>query len=284
VVVKELDDPGAFLETAEPLLIEDEARNNLILGIARTLRDYPSTYSEYRLWLVENGDRIAGAALQTPPFNLVVALPSAPAAPVLAGALHAERVELPGVTGAMPEVDTFSRAWEDRTGVRRRQRMAQRIYRLTELRHVERVPGRPRPATGLDRSLLLAWITAFGDEATAEGTPGREAERVVDQRLSGGAGGFTIWEDGAPVSVAGWGGTTPNGVRIGPVYTPPQHRRRGYGSAVTAAVSAERLASGRTFCFLYTDLANPTSNKIYTDLGYEPVCDSIDYAFDRLNA
>ena len=53
---------------------------------------------------------------------------------------------------------------------------------------------------------------------------------------------------------------------------------------MTAAVSAERLASGRTFCFLYTDVANPTSNKIYTDIGYEAVCDSIDYAFDRLNA
>ena len=80
-------------------------------------------------------------------------------------------VELPGVTGAVPEVDTFSRAWEDRTGFRRRQRMAQRIYRLTELRRVERVRGRPRPATGLDRSLLLAWMTAFGEEATAEARP-----------------------------------------------------------------------------------------------------------------
>ena len=284
MVVKDLDDPGTFLEAVVPLLLEDEARHNLILGIAGTLRDYPSTYSEYRLWLVEDGGRLAGAALQTPPFNLVVALPGASEAAVLADALHAEGVELPGVTGAVPEVDAFSRAWEDRTGVRRRQRMAQRIYRLTGLRRVERVPGRPRPATGLDRSLLLAWITAFGDEATAEGTPGRETERIVDQRLSGGVGGFTIWEDGAPVSVAGWGGTTPNGVRIGPVYTPPEHRRRGYGSAVTAAVSAERLASGRTFCFLYTDVANPTSNKIYTDIGYEPVCDSIDYAFDRLSA
>jgi hypothetical protein len=284
VVVKELDDPGTFLEAVVPLLLEDEARNNLILGIAGTLHDYPSTYSEYRLWLVEDGDRIAGAALQTPPFNLVVALPGASEAPVLADALHAEGVELPGVTGAVPEVDTFSRAWEDRTGFRRRQRMAQRIYRLTKLRPAERVRGRPRPASGLDRSLLLAWITAFGEEATPEGTPGRETERIVDQRLSGGVGGFMIWEDGAPVSVAGWGGTTPNGVRIGPVYTPPEHRRRGYGSAVTAAVSAERLASGRTFCFLYTDMANPTSNKIYTDIGYEPVCDSIDYAFDRLSA
>ena len=86
---------------------------------------------------------------------------------------------------------------------------------------------------------------------------------------------------GEPVSLAGWRSETPNGVRIGPVYTPPEHRRRDYGSAVTATVSAERLAAGRRFCFLYTDLANPTSNKIYMDIGYEPICDSANYAFDR---
>jgi predicted GNAT family acetyltransferase len=117
-------------------------------------------------------------------------------------------------------------------------------------------------------------------EALPEDAPGRDAERTVDARLRAGVGGFTIWEDGGPVSLAGWGGRTPNSVRIGPVYTPPEQRRRGYGSAVTAAVTAEQLAVGRTFCFLYTDLANPTSNKIYTEIGYELVCDSIDYAFE----
>ena len=57
MVVKDLEDPGAFLETASSLLLADEARNNLILGIAGTLRHHPSVYDEYRLWLVEDGAR-----------------------------------------------------------------------------------------------------------------------------------------------------------------------------------------------------------------------------------
>ena len=65
----------------------------------------------------------------------------------------------------------------------------------------------------------------------------------------------------------------------GAVYTPPEHRRRGYGSAVTAAVSQLNLDRGRRFCFLYTDLANPTSNAIYQRIGYEPVCDSRELSF-----
>jgi predicted GNAT family acetyltransferase len=132
----------------------------------------------------------------------------------------------------------------------------------------------------LDRELLVSWLDAFAAEAS-EGVdaPAQHAERWIDARL-GGAGGFVLWDDEGPVSLAGWGGRTPNGVRIGPVYTPPEHRRRGYGSAVTAAASAEQLAAGRRFCFLYTDLANPTSNRIYVAIGYEPVCDSVDYAFE----
>ena len=62
------------------------------------------------------------------------------------------------------------------------------------------------------------------------------------------------------------------------VYTPPALRRRGFASALVAAVSAVGLASGKEVCVLYTDLANPTSNSIYQKIGYRPVCDWVDYA------
>jgi predicted GNAT family acetyltransferase len=60
--------------------------------------------------------------------------------------------------------------------------------------------------------------------------------------------------------------------RIGPVYTPPEYRGHGYGSAVTAAATAAVLAAGAV-PVLYTDLANPTSNKIYQAIGYRAVAD-----------
>lgn len=39
------------------------------------------------------------------------------------------------------------------------------------------------------------------------------------------------------------------------------------------------LDRGLRFCFLFTDLANPTSNSIYQRAGYEPVYDVDQYAF-----
>jgi predicted GNAT family acetyltransferase len=79
--------------------------------------------------------------------------------------------------------------------------------------------------------------------------------------------------------MVGAGGETPNGIRIGPVYTPPQRRSRGYATSLTAAASADQLGRGRRFVFLFTDLANPTSNKIYQAIGYRPVCDVDMYRF-----
>jgi predicted GNAT family acetyltransferase len=70
-------------------------------------------------------------------------------------------------------------------------------------------------------------------------------------------------------------------VRVTLVYTPPSRRGRGYASACVAALSAMLLGGGRRFCYLFTDLANPTSNRIYAKIGYRPVCDVDVYRFER---
>jgi predicted GNAT family acetyltransferase len=80
------------------------------------------------------------------------------------------------------------------------------------------------------------------------------------------------------VSVAGYGGDTPNGIRIGPVFTPPELRGRGYATSLVAQLSSRLLAEGRRFCFLYTDLANPTANAIYERIGYVRVCEAAVFA------
>ena len=91
-----------------------------------------------------------------------------------------------------------------------------------------------------------------------------------------------MWEDGGEVvALAAFGSPTPGGTRIGPVYTPPGRRRRGYATSLVAALSAWLLEHGRRRCYLYTDLANPTSNAIYRRIGYEQVAESAEYAYER---
>jgi uncharacterized protein len=275
-----LDDAAAFLAEAEPRLLADEARHNLILGIAGTIRDAPDLYPLRSLWLVREDGEVVAAALRTPPYNVILAKPRSSAAlAALVEAVAAE--EIPGVVGTEPEIHEFAELWSQHNGVPGRVNMRQGVYALDQVELVPNVPGSARVATDDDRELALHWWIAFGDEVLHEGGPGRQrAEASVDHKLSSPTGGLLLWEDGGePVSLAGWGGPTPNGIRIGPVYTPPALRGRGYATAVTAELSQRQLDGGRSFCFLYTDLANPTSNAIYERIGYRRVAEAAEVVF-----
>jgi GNAT superfamily N-acetyltransferase len=276
VEVVQLAEPVEFLERAASILA-DEARHNLILGIAATLRDNPSLYPEHRLWLVLDGGETVAAALRTPPYNLVLGGGSHEAFDALARAVG----EIPGAVGAVPEIDVFVAAYERLHSVRREPRVEQGIYALDAVVPAATPLGSARAATMADRPLLVRWWGAFGLEALGALEQDEEQNaRSVDHRLTTPGNGIVLWEvDADPVSLVSYGSPTPAGIRIGPVYTPAEHRGRGYASALTAHVSAEQLAAGRDFCFLYTDLANPTSNKIYVAIGYRRVADAIQYAF-----
>jgi predicted GNAT family acetyltransferase len=267
------------------LLLADEARHNLILGIAGTIRDTPDLYPLRSLWLVRDAGEVVAAALRTPPYNLILARPrSAPALAALAEAVAGE--ELPGVAGTEPEVEEFAELWSRHSGVAGRVNMRQGVYALEQVEPLPAVPGSARVAKADDRALALRWWIAFGEEVLHEGGPGRErAEASLDHKLSSPTSGLLLWEDGGePVSLAGWGGPTPNGIRVGPVYTPPELRGQGYATALTAELSQRLLdgrlyEGGRRFCFLYTDLANPTSNAIYERIGYRRIAEAAEVVF-----
>jgi predicted GNAT family acetyltransferase len=279
-----ITDPDRFALEAGPLLAENEARHNLILGICSNLRDHPEVFDRFHLWVVDGKDGPVAAAVLTPPHNLVVARPRVEGAiEALADAVHEEGIRLPGVGGALPEARRFAARWQELTGARVRTRMAQRIFRLTAVRPVRSASGAMRWATPSDRDLVIGWYGDFSTESLPEeqrDAASASRERFIDLRLRREGGGIAMWEDGGPVSLAGYGSRTPNGMRIGPVYTPPEYRRRGYATALVAGLSRALLEDGMRFCFLFTDTANPTSNRIYMDIGYRPVCDAVDLGFD----
>jgi predicted GNAT family acetyltransferase len=156
--------------------------------------------------------------------------------------------------------------------------MQQRMFRLERVSWPAAVGGAPRPAEERDRALLAVWADAFFDEAMAG--PHEDGAVVADRWLRRAGRTIHLWEDdGEVVSLAGAGGRTPHGIRIGPVYTPPSRRRRGYATNLVARLSQSQLDEGRRFCFLFTDLANPTSNAIYRSIGYDPVGDIDLYTF-----
>ena len=275
------DRAAGFLAVAGDYLVRQEAEHNLLLGICGRLRATPHLYgSDPYFAAVLGGDDVVGTAIRTPPYNLILSQLADPAA---VEALVADAAsmfpDVPGVLGPKEASRRFAELWTDAVGETARLAMEERIFRCSRVAAPSGVGGALRRAGVADRALLVDWMKAFVAEALPDGTP-RPAESAVDDYLGrAGVEGAYIWDDGGPVSLAGCGNPTPNGMRVGPVYTPPELRGRGYASAAVAALTQLALDSGRAFCFLFTDLANPTSNKIYHRIGYEPVCDVDEYHF-----
>jgi predicted GNAT family acetyltransferase len=269
------DDPARFFALVAPFLERREAEHNLQLGFRARLEadrhaygpDDPLLYAA-----LDDAGTVAAVATQTPPFGLVL---SAVDDPAIVGAL-ADRLATDGATfptagGPVAVARVFAERWAGITGAAPSVQTEERIYEAEAVVHPKDVTGAMRSYAAKDRSLVLDWMRAFFDEALP-GSPEAHVERFVDGRAAG-IGSLVLWEDDSRVvSLAGHAGETPNGFRVGPVYTPPELRGRGYGSALTAALT-EHLLERRRFCFLYTDLANPTSNSIYRRIGYRAVTD-----------
>jgi predicted GNAT family acetyltransferase len=269
---------GDFLDVAGSFLVDREAEHNLMLGVASSITEAPEAYTgPPYLAVVTDLDRVVAAAIQTPPFRLILSEVDDPRA---IGLLAEDSLvdELPGVLGPVEQVRAFVEARAALGGPPAALEISERIYRLTEVQPAASMSGRARPATLADRDLVIAWLEAFRREAFGEADP-VSVVADADRWLAGRGRSLHLWDDGDVVSLAGTGGRTPNGTRIGPVYTPPDARRRGYASALVAAISQEALDGGCRFCFLFTDQANPTANHIYQAIGYAPVRDVEAYTF-----
>jgi predicted GNAT family acetyltransferase len=276
-------DAASFEQETQVFLLQHEVENCFTLGMVGGLAaNAVSLEAPPLLALARAGQQVVGVAIQTPPRNLALTVMQASAAEQFARDLFADGKQLPGVLGPLRVVEAFAAAWCAASGTRAEITMRERVFALDKV-----IP--PRPASGhfrwaapADRETLIAWGMAFDREALGIEQPDRaEIEPMIDGRIARSERrGLGVWEDaGRMVSFAGYSGLTPHGIRISPVYTPPDLRGRGYASACVAALSQALLDSGRQQCYLFTDLANPTSNKIYQAIGFRPVGDAADMQF-----
>lgn len=266
------DDVEQILDEAGDFLAGDPVLHNVILTLlhSRVVRPEPGRY-----WVVESDGAISGVVFRSP-LHFIATLTPMPT-PAVAAAVERiadEGVRLPGVSGEAATAARFAGHWTERTRCGAVPTQGQRIYEIGAVVTARPTPGRVRVATPDDRNLLVPWVHAFQDEI---GEPPSDATEVVAARLA--AGHLWIWEDDVPVAMAGVFDAVARVARVGPVYTPPDQRGRGYASALVADVSGTVLARGHR-CILYTDLENPTSNSIYRALGYRAVAEALKYRFD----
>ena len=248
---------------------------NLHATVLGAVRADPGGARDALFATVEVRGEVVALALRTPPWPLLASgMEEGAAAALMEGWLR-EDAGVPGLVAPQPAAAHIAAAWERLSGGRARIATEEAAHRL------EHVIAPPRPAAGAlraardsDRSLLVRWSADFTREA---GVPHSDPERSVNRGLA--AGELFVWEDGEPACMVGVHMEVAGVVRLGPVYTPPARRGRGYATSAVAAASQAALARGAHACMLFTDLANPTSNRIYAALGYERFADWREYRF-----
>jgi GNAT superfamily N-acetyltransferase len=275
----EMDQP--LLEEVRQFLARHEAINSIQLAslFGRDTFD-PAT----AVLVARDESGIAGVATLPGTFNMVVSrMDDERPAEALAHAVIERNIAIPGVMGPVSESTAFADAWVSRTGGTKSPGMAQRLLATSKVHPPANVAGNWRPAVPADQALLIEWFVAFMVEAV--GMAPEAARQDIGTRFprSDDYNGELVWVDdvGTPVSLARYKSPTLSGIRIGPVYTPPEHRRHGYAAAVTAAAAQLMLERGRAFVCLYTDAANATANHVYESIGFRFVTDS---AIFRLQA
>ncbi|MEV5575150.1 GNAT family N-acetyltransferase [Spirillospora sp. NPDC052269] len=267
-------DLDAFEAAAGPLLRADTIRNTNHLTVLGVLRGSgPHAFGPADpLFGWFGGPEPVAAFLWTPDLPILLTTATDDAARALANVLPITTAT--GVNAEPSAATAFAGAWRARTDTMSWRLEEHRLYRLGDLVPPNPMPpGTARVATSADSARVMDWLDAFAAESS-----GSAPRPVAEARLASGC--FVLWEvDGEPVALAGRTPALDGMTRVANVYTPPAHRRRGYGAAVTAAVSRSALDTGVRDIVLFTDVANPTSNGIYQSIGYHPVTDRVIIGF-----
>jgi predicted GNAT family acetyltransferase len=262
--------PQEFWEGVAPELRQEEARNCLLLGICKMLAAKPgpvsfqaAVYSDQRL--------LASILMSEYLGNLNLLLSTTrdrEALAALFSAFQKTNLRANALQGGVATVNEFASHFRA-LGAREKIHMRQGVYRCRAVIQ-PKVSGDMalRLATLEDIDFVADWVHAFQVEAIPHEV--FDSHEMAKARIKA-AFVYLLTDSGEPVAMAGTNRDIGTSASVNLVYTPQALRGRGYGSLVTAKLTQQLLDQGKRETNLFTDLDNPTSNKIYQNIGYEMV-------------
>ena len=246
----------------------DEVAGCVLHGLAHTWLARPESFRPGTpLLTVEKDGEVVAAAIRASHGKIVFSLGSAEAILALArwcddagqrpSAMVAPESSLPALLARWPGRRTLETT----------------LYRLDRPPQIPDTGGHLRSAGKSEIGFFTDWIATFTVEARLPPDPKPRA--LVEAKIA--AGHLFVWEvSGVPVAIAALAGPTPRSVRLNTVYTPPEFRRRGYGTAAVATLAGQQLSQGKRVVTLFADRALAHTNRMYAKMGFQPVADFAD--------
>lgn len=278
IEVIQIQSAQEFLNLCGALLYQNEAEYSLMLGLAEANAKQNKAVGHF---YILKSDSIINGACYVSDRALIISNLTTESVLALSDQLYFDQIKFPGVVGPVTPAQLFAKTWSALTETKYKVGMAQKIYRLEQVIAPRPVGGSIAVCDIKHQDLITQWVYEFGLESLPHelNSIERAREFTVNKIPKG---EVFIWcdESGTPVSMNSVGRPTQHGISVSAVYTPKALRQKGYASALVAGTSQTMLDNGKKFCVLYTDLANPTSNKIYQNIGYQEIATSAHYIFE----
>jgi predicted GNAT family acetyltransferase len=260
--VRRYSSAAEFLDFTKDFRSLDPVRTGLITSIATSVASGSRTYEDYFWWSVSENNRVVGLAIRTAPYGYVFSPMGPSAIEALFSFISLEDSAAHEFAGPKDVIDSLVQL----SGKAVTESEGELIYECKKL-----IPANPigeiRTANESDFDLIFSWMKAF---MATTGLRMYDLEGVVRTAL-GGNRYYLLMIDGVPISMGGhsdlqiFDGFSIG--RVGPIYTPEEFRKKGYASALTSEITKILISRG-ALPTLYTQAANPTSNKIYQEIGY----------------
>jgi predicted GNAT family acetyltransferase len=275
-----------YAAAVEAFLKDDPCARNVLLTVMDLVRTAPATYPVApSFWWITDSDAVVGAASWTPPYNLLVSslLPEA-AGDLATSAIHRATglgVRLRGVSGPADAARAVAAALAAATGDSIERDRPILLNELVSLVEVPVPPGARRRGRAEDVPLVAEWLETFSAEI--EHAVPTNARAIAGHMVQ--SGHLDVWiVDEQIVCMVGHRDAA-GVLRVGPVYTPPEHRNHGYARRLTYEVTALALQRPDVLhAMLFTDAANPVSNSIYRQAGYQPRGEHVEIEFAQRSA
>jgi len=267
-----------FLKENDEFLFRNEAANNLIIGIANRLRGHEKK-EDILMCSIRDNNETSLVSVMTPPRDLIVASrePDELTIMLLVNDLIAKKIVIPGILAETAVADLFCKKWKEKTGNESLLFRKERAYQLLKCKKIGISTGQMRVAGESDIDQIADWIVEFHNEIDEKIEPDA-AKRMSETKIK--KKEIFVWIDAGIVSMCASARESRNGKVINLVYTPPDKRNRGYATSCVYFLCQRIITEGKSFCSLFTDLGNQTSNNIYSKIGFEPILDLMHYRFE----
>lgn len=275
--LKSYTDVTLFYKDNKAFLLKRELDNNVIIGICSSLIANNSSCKycvflnvyENNILVISVLKTISKAVFSGIDFNNE-------SLKLVLDYFLTNKIELSGIIGDKDLVTRFSELYPKNVS----QNKSLLVHELKQLSEINFSEGELIVAELSDLEWITDWSVQF--QLDAQNFPLHSRECLLKSNaLRIQNGDIFKWvHQNQTLSIAAIVRKTENIGIIGLVFTPKELRGFGYASALVWNLSQYILDRGYIKCGLFTDAANPTSNKIYYNIGYRSTNELLDIEFE----